>query len=297
VLDQILQKGGYPNMQDLQRALAENDGDFVSEETIQKDIAFLKSEYDVEIKYSRSKKGYTYAKEGTSIFKKELGERETRELKAAAAKLAIFKGSPLLAPVQQTIEKLLKFLEVKSADTAGKIVVIPDDRPVARGSELLADVLDAILKQDVIQFHYYSTTLCQEMKEEVSPWLLKEYDGRWYLVGAEITKHESRLYGLDRILGNISISYKKATAPPADLDKLFDNVVGVSEFYKAPETIDVFFKKPQDWYVQTKPIHRSQIVVQESKKGTTFRYFVVRNWEFEAEVRKQRGRIVSENVL
>jgi predicted DNA-binding transcriptional regulator YafY len=291
IIDRELQRNDHTSSKKLRDLMQIEMDESVSPETIQKDIAFMKSELELDIRYSRSKEGYYY-KDGNTLFKRHVKPRDEHDLRAAAAKLALFSASPLLAPVQKTVEKVMQFLELQKPGEPQKTVLIPDDTPVASGAEFLPELLEAIKRNSVICFRYFSTTHQHEMNLEVSPWLLKEYNGRWYLIGADTLNNKPRLYGLDRISGDIEFSYKRAINPPTDLAGQFANVVGVSGFYLSPETIDVFFQNPQDWYIKTKPIHRSQELVSADEKGATFRYFVVRNWEFEAEVRKQLGQIL-----
>ena len=69
--------------------------------------------------------------------------------------------------------------------------------------------------------------------------------------------------------------------PKFNPDEYFDNIIGVTRFGNPTEII---FRatKEQAGYIETKPIHKSQKIIEKNKEdGTiTFSVFVEPNWEF-----------------
>ena len=66
-----------------------------------------------------------------------------------------------------------------------------------------------------------------------------------------------------------------------DFDEYFEDVVGVSRNPEGRvETVRARVKKPDAWYVDTKPIHSSQKKEEETERDMTFEWRVIVNEEF-----------------
>jgi len=119
----------------------------------------------------------------------------------------------------------------------------------------------------------------------ISPQLLKEYKGRWYLLSFDHQQKDSRLYALDRIK---DIKPSLASYTPLekeDAERYFDHVVGVT-VWKDRKIEKVTFEVYGIMinYFKTKPIHTSQILLSEDSDKATYEISVIVNHELVSEL-------------
>ena len=110
----------------------------------------------------------------------------------------------------------------------------------------------------VLSLKYHTFNNLEDRESVVHPYLLKEYNKRWFLfVGTEYGAVLN--FAIDRIDGFKPMPHIKYIEPDDDLESRFDDIVGVS-IYKdsVVETILLWVAKGQYPYIKTKPIHGSQ---------------------------------------
>ena len=91
------------------------------------------------------------------------------------------------------------------------------------------------------------------------PYLLKEYNRRWYLFAAAEDDEKMLCFGLDRIDKVVPLPSHKYVEYNGNLNERFEDIIGVTLFEDSPLYKIIFwvsdFSKD---YVSTKPIHESQ---------------------------------------
>lgn len=114
-----------------------------------------------------------------------------------------------------------------------------------------------------------------------SPYYLKEYNNRWYIIAYCHDKKMINNLGLDRII-SISRSFESYDESHyIDHSTLYNDIIGVSREDKIKENIYIKVSALSARYLDTKPLHHSQ------KKGKTqvdgsvlFSFKVIPNYEF-----------------
>ena len=273
VLDQLL-SNRYKNYSTKEIAeiisdrIAEVDPGFdgVTQRTVQKDIKFLKDEwpvyidfeyytapaYDREKQRSYMKDCVRYTKPGFSIFKKELSDDEEYLLSEAMSLLGQFDGLPNL----EALEGLRLGLGVKRS---GRKIISLTKSP-HQGSNILGKLFTAIAQKQVIELHYHkfgqnSNTLFVNL----IPYLLKEYNRRWYLLSAAEDDGTILCFALDRIDDVVPLEGHKYIEPKIDITNWFDSIVGVTMYQNNPILSVVFWISDiSKNYVLTKQIHSTQ---------------------------------------
>jgi predicted DNA-binding transcriptional regulator YafY len=116
-------------------------------------------------------------------------------------------------------------------------------------------------------------------------YLLKEYGNRWYVLGWEHKLNEVRTFGLDRIEGLetlYNIEYKETGF---NADAHFRNSIGItSPNYDQAQKVNLKFKKPQAYYVLTKPLHESQKVIEDTPEYTIIELKVFVTYELISQI-------------
>jgi predicted DNA-binding transcriptional regulator YafY len=171
-----------------------------------------------------------------------------------------------------------------------------DTRPGYIGNKHLVEIIEACKTGSVISFDYKPFKSDEPKSVIVHPYLLKEYNNRWFLIGMTETsieekKYEISQFGLERIHGKIKNTgaeyYYHNNFNP---DEYLANIIGV--FIKAGEeveNIELRFKIDRARYVETNPLHQSQILVNETKTHKTFFYQLIPNPELEALILSYGG--------
>ena len=261
-------------------------GKTVSERTIREDIKFLKEEngYNapIETKLECHKAYYTYSDDSFSIMKLPLTDKELHLLSETLQMISRFKGLP---EFEWLTESVLRFKKTFSLEPETSEVVVFSSNPTLKGFIHFEPLYEAILKKQVlrIRYHFYDG---KEEEREIHPYQLRQYNNRWFLIGKEIKQFESfenTVLALDRIMSfvidteQIYIEHEGKS-----FDDYFKDVVGVSiNMHKCKQEIVLKVQKPEAYYIDTKPIHHSQIKKEETETYIIFSLNLIPNFEFE----------------
>lgn len=293
ILDSLLSnRNRYYSITDLlervNKALESDGMEPVSRRCIEKDLNTLEcSPYNAAIErwWYDGKKCIRYEEEGFSIFTKKLSEDEENLLSEVLNTIGQFDGINNF----EWLDGLKKRLDIKEH----RRIIQFDSNPYFKGNNLIGSLFTAISNKQVITLTYH-TFRSQEAREiTVYPYLLKEYNNRWFLI-ASLENKAIRNFALDRIVGfepKPSIQYIE---PDEDLESRFEDIVGVTlHSDKEPEDILLWANNEGFPYIQTKPLHGSQRDVkgEEEKRvrkeypalqgGRFFKLQCILNYELE----------------
>ena len=239
----------------------------VSKRCIEKDIEYLEwsSPFSVELeRYSidattvndrvYKKRCLRYADPTFSIFKKKLTQDEKAVLESALTTLGSFDGLDNFEWLAE-LRKQLKVEERKPIISLSKNLV--------ENSTLIASLFSAISNEQVVELTYRKFLDSTERKVIISPYLLKEYNRRWYIVGGAYDTKRILNFALDRL---VEIEFKTGyTFKPCetDLEERFEEIIGVTFNEEVPLTQILFWVSDAiKGYIHTKPIHGSQIHIK-----------------------------------
>lgn len=239
----------------------------VSKRCIEKDIEYLEwsSPFSVELeRYSidattvndrvYKKRCLRYADPTFSIFKKKLTQDEKAVLESALTTLGSFDGLDNFEWLAE-LRKQLKVEERKPIISLSKNLV--------ENSTLIASLFSAISNEQVVELTYRKFLDSTERKVIISPYLIKEYNRRWYIVGGAYDTNRVLNFALDRL---VEIEFKTGyTFKPCetDLEERFEEIIGVTFNEEVPLTQILFWVSDAiKGYIHTKPIHGSQIHIK-----------------------------------
>ena len=246
--------------------LMELDQEPVSRRTIELDLQYLEygglfyadiEHYQVDVPslnnpYKTVKKScHRYADPSYSIFKKELKDDEKYLLFEALSMLGQFDGLPNL----DGLDALRKSLNVKS----NRQIVSFTKNPLGN-SNYFGEIFTAISQRQVVELHYHNFDAPDEkMTFVVHPYLLKEYNRRWFLIALSEKDDKIMTFALDRIDKMMPQPAKEFIPYDGDLNERFEDIVGVTLYDDRPlQTILFWVSDHSKYYVATKPIHESQ---------------------------------------
>jgi predicted DNA-binding transcriptional regulator YafY len=161
---------------------------------------------------------------------------------------------------------------------------------------LLGKLFDMISNEVVISLSYHTFTDPTVRSIVFHPYLLKQYNDRWFLIGAADNDKKILNFPLDRIDDVEPLPEKKYVECPEDLYERFEDVVGVTINDKEPEHILFWVSDTSKDYVATKAIHGSQTQIKREAEqklrkqypnfegGAFFTIDCIRNYELIREL-------------
>lgn len=140
-----------------------------------------------------------------------------------------------------------------------------------KGTEHIYGLLHAIKNKFITEIQYHKFYESNAEKVTVYPYLIKQFNGRWYLLCLKTEINEIRTYALDRIL-IVEIKKKKFTvSKELDLINYFKNCFGIiTPSSTKAERIVFNMGSFQTNYIKSYPLHETQLIIKESNEFTTF---------------------------
>lgn len=278
ILDKLLaNRYRYYSTEDLVRLvneeLVEMNQEPVSRRTIELDLNYIENEgpflaeiehYQVDDVSERTlktikKSCHRYADPSFSIFTQKLTDDEKHLLGEAFTLLGQFDGLPDLGG----LERLRESLKVK---TDRKIVSFTKN-PL-EGKNLLGGLFTVISQKQVVEIHFHKFDTPEvDRSAVVYPYLLKEYNRRWYLIAAAEDTGKLLSFALDRMDKFVPLPSRSYKEYDGDLKERFEDIIGVTLIDGNPlQTILFWVSDFSKDYVATKPLHESQRPYREERE-------------------------------
>ncbi len=255
----------------------------ISTRTIRRDLQLMRSEklgYNAPI-IVKDKKYYTYEDPDYSITNLPLSKEDLNELSSALDIIRHYGSFNGMLGQEDIITRLQD--TVQSQESHSRVIYLETNQQL-KGLNFLGVLYDFILKKAPLSIRYHSFTAKRETVQHISPYILKEFNNRWFLFGYSQFTHGLRTLALDRI-----IEVKEDKDNPYientffDPESFFDSMIGVTRSTKDQrQQIIIKVDKETVPYIITKPLHSSQQIIEEYEDGTVlFTFNVVHNLELE----------------
>ncbi len=194
-------RNGYPSAREINEYLSNCDFS-ISHRTLQRDIEKLRFEFDVNIIYNRNRNGYAI---------------DEASQKGADKFLRFAQTAHTMRLITDTLQHGKNKLQYFSFESRGDL----------KGMEHLPVLLSAIESNAKVQMTHTSFGQENSKTYTVLPYMLKEYQNRWYLVGVSEEVSAFRNFGIDRI-ETLTISdetFLREAYPEPESN--FDNTIGL----------------------------------------------------------------------
>jgi len=248
-----LKRNAYLSLGDLRDYLHEQ-GFEIAERTLQRDIEQIRVEFDVSVTYDRARKGYYIEAESMNIAERLLD----------FAAVPYFSG--MLTDSLKSDTENLRYLSFERGRDH-------------RGMEHFTPLLDAVSRN--VQVRIVHTAFHRDEPNEytVLPFMLKEYQKRWYLVGYVPKRNDFRSFGIDRIetVEKTDVPFSRNDYP--DPAVFFKDVIGLTYSTADIAEVELSFHPFQGKYVKALPLHESQVEVVDDDKEYRIRLHVRPNFE------------------
>lgn len=255
----------------------------ISKRSIQLDIQNMRSEklgYNAPI-VVYDKKYYAYEDEEFSITDIPLTETDINVLTETVAMLKQFKDFSLFNDVSDILQRLEDKIYAEKSNT--QPVIHLDKNENLKGLHFLDSLYQAIVKKVVLKITYKSFKSVTENEFHFHPFLLKEYNNRWFLVGKRTAMAPVSNLALDRIVA-IDFDFKiPYIEHDFDAERFYKNVIGVTvNSGTQPRKIELRIDRTNAPYVLTKPLHHTQRLITSHEDGSiTIHLLLCENYELE----------------
>jgi predicted DNA-binding transcriptional regulator YafY len=258
----------------------------ISKRTIQLDIQSMRSDelgYNAPIIIT-NKKYYSYDDANYSITKSSISNTDLEKLQDVVSLLKQFKGFSFFEEVGSMVEKLESKVLQQSSNKRQYIDF--EKNELLKGLNWTDVLLEAVKNEQVLNILYQSFKAKAASTITVSPYLLKEYRNRWFLLCRKHFKNEILIIAFDRIQ-NIETAdkIKFIKAKDFDIATYFDDVLGPTKM-PMQKAVKIILKINAQHapYVITKPIHKSQTILKTDETCTIISLQLVTNFELEREI-------------
>ena len=255
-----------------------------SRSTISRDIKLMRCAppvgYNAPIEWDPQEGTYYYAEPNFSIRNVPLSENDMRALDSALDILRQFQHFSQAEGLELLATKLQHALKLRRRQA--KPIIAFSHPPASPAHQWLDQIYHATEQEHCLKLAYkpFEEPL-QEMT--VSPYLLKEYNNRWFLIGYSHRQRQLRTYALDRIQSaerHLLQSFHRL--PQFNAHTYFNDIIGVSlPEGKQPEDILLRATPLRAQYILTKPMHASLRVHESTPAYTLFSLRLISNPELE----------------
>ncbi len=231
-------------------------GEELSERQFHRYTDAVEELFDIEIKYSRTQRGYIVAdREGID----NMGVRKWL--------IQTFSVNNILHESQELKNRIL--LE-----------------NVPSGQQHLTTIVDAMRESVALSMIYHSFHREEPSTFEVEPYCVKLFEQRWYMLGKSEGYDELRLYALDRIKALEPTERKFKLPKKFDAAKFFEDYYGIiiveEDFNVEPVALKV--DSWQSKYLRTLPLHHSQVEVECNEEYSIFEYRLCPSFDFRKKI-------------
>lgn len=256
----------------------------ISRRQILKDIEFMRSEAGFRAPVESYKDGkkvfYKYADKSYSLAMQQINPIEADLLKTTLDMLGRFKGLPQFDFVQELAIKLKKNFQLEDLDDC----IYFDQNEYLKNLHLLGELLNFIQQKQVLYVQYKSFNHDKE-GFLFFPYFLKQYNKRWFLFGQREGFNTWTNLALDRLIA-VEAAEGIAFIPSTETHEVyFEDLIGVSKPVGAQcQFVKIKIDKSQWPYIDSKPLHPSQTVVDRKDTYTVIQLEIIPNYEFYAQI-------------
>jgi predicted DNA-binding transcriptional regulator YafY len=272
IINEALRNYSWVKTNKLQSLIEDKLMEEVNPRTIQMDIKAMKEDtrlaFYAPVEYDSKKKAYRYTDRDYSINNFALKTDEIVALKFYASCLKIYSEYGIFKDFSNAIQKIVDGVSIKHSlkrETNPSLIVQTDTDLHVGGTQFLTDIVHAIDGQYNIEFVYKKYGEDGEAKRIISPYLLKEYKNRWYILGVPEGETIIKTYGLDRMATLEMAPQTKFTEVEFDHGKYFKHSFGITANDSGVEKIVLEFAAKEADYIKSLPVHTSQKIVKETR--------------------------------
>ncbi len=223
----------------------------LSARTIERDFQSLARDYHIAVNYNRTKRGY------------HLNTEDNEQITS----FLTFAGRVYLS---ELFRKGLKdFQDLRKS-------IKLEDHSEFEGLEMVEPLFTAIQQNLIVEFVHENYIKKTIKNYRIAPLQLREYQGRWYVVGIPLPKNNKlskdaiiKSFGLARVRQlKIAENFSFSVDRFKEQLKKFEQIIGLNyDEAEQQEIIEIAVTKHQYKYLESLPLHSSQYKKEEMRDG------------------------------
>ncbi|MEZ4955195.1 MAG: WYL domain-containing protein [Saprospiraceae bacterium] len=218
-----------------------------------------------------------------TIHQHPLNGEDIRALHEATLLLKQFSVFPHYRELQEVVSKCRIQISDLENPGQGPAAIQFERNDSLTGIEYLEPLYHHIRNQTSVLLVYQPFRPEAPIRTVLHPYLLKEFNNRWFLFGWDQAEKAIRNYPLDRIQSIEPVTAKWFQSPDFHADTYFKNVLGVTVLEEEQvENVLLEATAEQAKYIKTKPIHHSQEIVKVGDSSVVFSFHLIPNYELES---------------
>ena len=243
----------------------------ISASQLRYDLEHMQHEYDAPIEMYRDGRNcyYRYEDADFSIKTLPVEQEDLAKLNDAVLLLQQIRGFSIADDMAEIVNRLES--RYKYTNTNDARIISFESSPEMLGVENLGDIYQAIMRKNVLKISYQTFRAHEPREWVIHPYLLKEWDHRWYLLGYVDEKKKHGVFALDRMKEIKVVRQPYIDNSFVDSEDYFRDVIGVTLLPEQKmEDIELVFSPLFAPYARTKPIHHSQRILQQYEDGSLY---------------------------
>ena len=290
IIDKYMRsKHGY-SIKDLteiiNRSLEDDGKGSVTDRTIRNDIKNIQNGYPVTIIEKDGK--FKYEDSNDSIDKFAINDEERNVLDVARQTLSILKGTPFFDQFDEISTRIMGSAVLRSFDTDSSNYIQIGEGGFDSGAKWLHIIYKAIIERKSLTIRYKPFE--GELKTRtISPYLLKEYRNKWYMVAhaRELrTEEKTNVFKLFRIDSVLESNEPYIYDEHFNATSYFKYSLGVFHSHEnQPQLIRLKFSTGLKSLIKENPIHASMKIEKEDEAGLIVNIYVYNTPELKNMVR------------
>ena len=214
-----------------------------------------------------------------SLFEIPINNKDFMVLEESLRIVRQFIGGDDILQFEESLNNFLKSINRESTLSQSPNIVI-EESTNASGKEKIQILFEKITEKKSIMLSYkpFGGNM---IHHAVSPYFLKEYNGRWFLFAYNDKYNRISNYGLDRIYdvkeSLVPFNHENIINPKEYLK----NIVGVTlpDDGELKEIV-IRVRGNKKHYILTKPLHQSQQIKSENEEFIDISFKLIPNYEF-----------------
>lgn len=230
-----------------------------SHRTLQRDLSELRNEFGIEIVVDNTNDSYS------------INFDESENLDEVLRLFEISNSAQIMIKTINEGKNTLKYLS-------------PDSSEHLTGIELIEPLLTALKSNQIITFNHLNFQTGEAKQITLRPYLLKEYQNRWFLFGEHEKYGDFRIFGIERISDIVLTGNYFEPYEGFDPKKNFENIIGITlrpfEKDQPEQDFVLSMSEEQGRYFKSLPWHPSYAVLVDGNNEFRVKLHLLPNYEF-----------------
>ncbi len=270
----------FPTMTEIIDACWEKLKIDTSPETIQKDIAKMRESppegFDAPIYYDYKGKGYAYSDPDYELGGVSLTDIDIETIRESIEFIQTIGGSRISEKFNHAMEKILSTSLEFSTENTKQAILQTMNPPRSRGFEHFDLFYQACREKTPVSLVHYSYKKRNFSALTIHPFMIKEFENKWYVMGFSEKHNQIRTFGLDRVFDPFLLKKKYIPVEKSTREKEAHDYYGVFPIpNQKKQGVKIHVSALVTNYFEAYPIHESQLIKKEESGSSIISYNLI----------------------